>query len=434
MSVPRTATPPADRSAPPRRSVAAWVLYDFANTIFSLNIVSLYFPVWVVSVMGARDSAYAYANGLSMAVIFIASPLLGALTDQAPRRLPFLTVSTLICVGATFLLGQGGGVLPSLVLFGIANIAYQAGLQFYDALLPEVSTEANRGRIGGIGIGLGYLGSLVGLLTGRSILSGVQALATTDQTDRYALTFQITAVLFLAFALPAFFLIRERARPGRHFSLASVGAAVRQVRETIRSSRRYPGLVRFLVGRAFYTDAVNTVIAFLGIYVTAEVGFTADEAGLVLLVAILCAAAGGFAWGRIVDRIGPKRTLNLVLALWMAVFLATAAFGSMDLPTGYFWPVPVLAGIALGGTWAADRPFMLRLTPPERVGEFYGLYGMVGRFSAITGPFLWALVADTLGLGRPAAVLTLLTAVVAARIILHGVADAPRIDSPGAPA
>ena len=175
MSVPRTATPPADRSAPPRRSVAAWVLYDFANTIFSLNIVSLYFPVWVVSVMGARDSAYAYANGLSMAVIFIASPLLGALTDQAPRRLPFLTVSTLICVGATFLLGQGGGVLPSLVLFGIANIAYQAGLQFYDALLPEVSTEANRGRIGGIGIGLGYLGSLVGLLSGRSILSGVEA-------------------------------------------------------------------------------------------------------------------------------------------------------------------------------------------------------------------------------------------------------------------
>src|SRR5690606_41465915 len=121
--------------------------------------------------------------------------------------------------------------------------------------------------------------SLVGLLTGRWSVGGVEALAPTDQTDRYALTFQITAVLFLAFALPAFFLIRERARPGRHLSLASAGAAVRQVRETIRSSRRYPGLVRPPAGRALYTDADNTAIAFLGIHATPEAGFTAADAG-----------------------------------------------------------------------------------------------------------------------------------------------------------
>src|SRR6476659_4506469 len=139
-------------------SIAGWVLYDLANTIFSLNIVSLYFSLWVVNVMGAGDADYGFANSISMAVIFFASPLLGALTDQAPRRMPFLVASTLLCIAFTLLLGQGS-LFTSLAYFAIANIAYQAGLQFYDALLPEVSTEENRGWIGGIGVGVGYLGS-----------------------------------------------------------------------------------------------------------------------------------------------------------------------------------------------------------------------------------------------------------------------------------
>jgi UMF1 family MFS transporter len=233
-------------------------------------------------------------------------------------------------------------------------------------------------------------------------------------------------VLFLLFALPCFFFVRERPKAGRRFTLASIGAAVQQIGSTLRSTGRYPGLVRFLVGRVFYTDAVNTVIAFMGIYVTNEVGFSTAQAQLVLLVAILCAVVGGFAWGRVVDRIGPKRTLTLVLYLWMAIFAWTALIGFLKLPGLLFWPVACLAGIALGGTWTADRPYMLRLTPPARIGEFYGLYGMVGRFAAITGPFIWGLVSETLGLGRPTAVLTLLVGVVIAYFILRPVSGARR--------
>jgi UMF1 family MFS transporter len=407
-------------------SIASWVLYDLANTIFSLNIVSLYFSLWVVNVMGAGDAAYGLANSISMAVIFVASPFLGALTDQAPRRMPFLVLSTIACVSLTLLLGSGG-LQRSLFYFVIANIAYQAGLQFYDALLPEVSTEKNRGRIGGIGIAAGYLGSVIGILTGRALLDGVEALPEPEQTARYVLLFRVTACLFLAFSVPCFFLVRERVKSSRHFTAGSVTAAIRQVTKTLRSTGRYPGLVRFLVGRVFYTDSVNTVITFMGIYVTNEVGFSADEASLVLLIAILFAVAGGLVWGFVVDRIGPKRALNRVLQLWVVVFVWAAVVGFLRLPGAWFWPVPCLAGIALGGTWTADRPFMLRLTPPDRVGEFYGLYGMVGRFAAITGPFIWGLVADVLGLGRPAAVITLLGGILAGYVILMPVSDTVRI-------
>lgn len=413
---------PAPRAS--RAAVTGWVLYDLANTIFSMNIASMFLALWVINVMGASDTAWSLANSLSMAVIFIASPFLGALTDQAPRRMPFLVASTLICVGLTFFLGTES-LARSLVFFAIANIGYQAGLQFYDALLPEVSTEENRGRIGGIGIGVGYLGGLIGILVGRAILAGVDTLPQAAQTERYALVFRVTAILFLLFALPCFLFVRERRRD-RKFTIASVGAAARQVAETVRTGRRFPGLLRFLVGRVFYADAVYTVIAFLGVYVTNDVGFSTDEASLVLVVATIAAVIGGFIWGKMVDRIGPKRALDRVLFTWMAVFAATAAFGFLGLPPVFFWPVPIVAGIALGGTWAADRPYMLRLTPPARIGEFYGLYGMVGRFSAIAGPLIWAFVADGLGLGRPAAVTTLLGGVVIAYFILRPVSDERR--------
>src|SRR5690625_147190 len=407
-----------------RLSVVGWVLYDFANTIFSMNIVSLYFTLWVVNVMGGTDGHYGIANGASMAVILILSPLLGALTDQTPRRMPFLIVATIICVGFTAILGSVG-LTTSLIAFALANIGYQAGLQFYDALLPEVSTEENRGRISGIGIGVGYLGSFLGVTIGGIILAGVDALPIAEQTTKYTTVFQISALLFLLFAIPAFIFIDERRREEKSFDLAAVRAAARQVGETARSVREFPGLTRFLIGRFFYTDAVNTVILFMGVYVSNEIGFTSQEVTRVLLIAISCAFIGGVLFGRVVDRIGPKKTLDLVLTIWIIVFIWTATLGLARLPGALFWPAACLAGIALGGTWAADRPLMLRLTPPDRIGEFYGLYGMVGRFAAITGPLIWALVADWIGLGRPAAVLTLLVGVLIAYTILRPLSDTP---------
>jgi UMF1 family MFS transporter len=143
---------------------------------------------------------------------------------------------------------------------------------------------------------------------------------------------------------------------------------------------------------------------------------------------------GGFVWGWLVDRIGPKRTLNYVLYLWTGVFLLAAAVGMFGLPLVTLYVVACAAGVGLGGIWAADRPYMLRLTPPSRIGEFYGLYGMVGRFSAITGPLIWAIVTRlTIGMfglpphvGQGIGVLVLLLLIVVSYVILQPVSDAPR--------
>ncbi len=403
------------------KQVLSWALYDFANTIFSMNIVSLYFSLWVIHVMGGKDIQYSIANGTSMALILLTAPLLGALSDQAGRRMPFLVASTLLCVLFTALLGMGG-LLLSLAFFVLANYGFQAGLIFYDALLPEVSDESNVGVVGGIGIGLGYLGSFTGVAMGLLVLNP-------DRPETYLSVFRLTALLFLLFALPCFLFVRERRKVLAESEQRSVGEILRgsltQLKRTVEHAQEFPGLARFLLGRVFYTDPVNTVILFMSVYVVKEVGFSETEAQIFLLFAITAAAVGSFLWGPIVDRIGPKRSLNWVLRLWMVVFAGAILLAIFDLKPA-FWLVGALAGIALGGTWAADRPYMLRLAPPRYIGEFYGLYSMVGRFASIVGPLMWGFVVDVLGWGRPAAVATLLVLVVIAYGILQPVSDEPR--------
>jgi UMF1 family MFS transporter len=191
----------------------------------------------------------------------------------------------------------------------------------------------------------------------------------------------------------------------------------------------------------FYTDSINTVITFMLIFtanVAVATGMTAEQghkSGLkVMGIAISFAVLGGFMWGWLSDRIGPKRTLNYVLYGWMVIFGFAACVGLMSLPLWTLYAVACTAGLCIGGVWSADRPLMLRLTPPSRVGEFYGLYGMVGRFSAITGPFMWGIIVNralAAGLevqqGQGIAILFLLVMVIVSFFILRPVSDTPRV-------
>ena len=422
------ASPPVHQIT--RRAVTGWVLYDLANTIFSMGVISLLFPLWVRDAVGAdkADARYGVITAISMGIIFVLSPLLGAMTDRARTRMPFLMVSTGICVALTTLLGRGPFVMTA-ILFIIANAAYQAGLQFYDALLPEVSTPENRGRIGGVGVGVGYFGSYIAV--GLSIFV---------KTDSKPLLFALYAIAFLLFSIPCLLFVKERGNPNpRPINLAAMIDSLRGTYDALRHSQQFPGLLRFLIGRVFYTDAINTVINIMVLYtvnVAIASGLSKDagegRAKLIMLFAITFAVAGGFAWGWLADKIGPRRTLRHVLHFWMGIFILAALVGILRLPLLFMFIVAALAGFALGGVWAADRPFMLRLTPPDRIGEFYGLYGMVGRFSAITGPIVWAIVTAALIKGgatplmaQGVAVLVLLALVIVSYVILRPVSDEP---------
>ncbi len=400
---------------PERRSVAAWATYDLANTVFALGVAGLYFPEWLVDIQGYRDRDLAFAINAAMIVIIILAPWLGARSDHRGSRRPYLVAATCVSVTATLLIGTAGPG-PSLALFSLALVGFHIGSLFYDSLLVDVSVESNRGRVSGIGVGVGYIGSFIAVLVGRLLID----------TYGHAVVFRALALLFLVFALPAFFFIKERPRRPQPGAAPSPAQALAQVRRSWREAATYRGVVPFLIGRFLYSDAINTVIGgFLTIFALEEVGFTRDELEIVLAFGILASIFGGLGGGRITERIGPRRTLNLALYIWMTAWIFGLLAAATDTkPLGVV--LVIVGGFALGTTWSADRTYMARITPPHRYAEFYGLYATVGRFATILGPLLWALIVDYAGWGRVTAMATLFGFLVIARVVLSRVDDEER--------
>jgi UMF1 family MFS transporter len=394
--------------------VASWVTYDLANTIFALGVSGLYFAEWVTQ-SGAPDIALSVTIAAAMAVVIVLSPWIGSRSDHSARRVSLLIPTTLLAVTATFFLATFG-VTASLVVYAFALVGFNLGAVVYDALLPDVSSEDNRGRISGWGIGVGYVGSFIAVIAGGLLLDSYG----------HATLFKVIAGLFLLFALPSFLFIRERPRPEHPGPPVGISASFSHLVQAWRRARTYEGIVPFLIGRFLYTDAINTLIGgFLTIFVINELDFSDDQVQTLLALAILTAIVGGILGGRLTDRFGPRRVLHFALYVWIVAMVGgiVAATGDQQ---AIAWPVGALGGFALGTTWAADRVYMARISPPRHLGEFYGLYATVGRFATLLGPLAWGVIVDGLGLSRAFAMGALIVFVLAGRYVLGRVDDQPR--------
>ncbi len=418
------ATPPRGLGAltPSGRAIvpAAWATYDFANTIFSFAVVSSAMGVWLTdaSRFGERDGNFYFslAVAASVGLNALVSPILGALSDRGGRRLPFLLFFTGLCIVPTALIGFSPAIL-GLTLFAVANFAYQAALIYYDAMLKTVSRPETRGRLSGIGVAVGYCGTIfVGLLL---------VLFKVPLEGR----FLVAAVLFALFAAPIFLVVRESG-PVARLGLSAIASSWSQLRTTIRHAREVPGLGRFLLARFFYSDAVNTIIVVMTVVTTRAKGLSDQESLIVLLLLTVVAVIASFGWGRLVDAWGPKRTLLLVLASWAVGLIVGAISLGIPGPVGLaaFLLAGAVLGSGLGGVQVADRVLMVRLSPPARLGEFFGLYGLVGKGSQVIGQALYGLtillLLDQLKVGAyQVAVLSLLVTMLIGLWLLRPVSD-----------
>ena len=421
------------RSEPSPRGLAAltpsgravvpvsWALYDFANTIFSFAVVSTAIGLWATDAgrFGERDGNAVVSAAVAVSVLLnaIVSPILGAMSDRGGRRLPFLLFFTALCVVPTALIGPSPPVV-GLVLFAVANFAYQAALIYYDATLKIVSFPETRGRLSGIGVAIGYCGTIfVGLLL---ILLEVPVEG----------RFLVAAILFALFAIPIFMFVRE-AGPVGGIRRSELTASWSQLRTSVAHAREVPGLGRFLLGRFFYSDAVNTIIVVMSVVTVYAKGLSEGTAQMVLLGLTVVAVLASFGWGRLVDRWGPKRTLMAVLASWAVGLVLGAVSLGVSGPLGFvmFLVAGGILGSGLGGVQVADRVLMVRLAPPERLGELFGLYGLVGKGSQVIGQVLYGvtifLLLDTLGVGAyQLAVLSLLVTMLIGYWLIRPVSDA----------
>ena len=397
----------------------AWAFYDFANTIFSFAVVSFAMSLWTIRFLGEGPGTLWFTIAVSASVLLNAavSPILGAMSDRVGRRKPFLAFFTALCIGATVVIGFVD-IRLGLVAFALANFAYQAALIYYDATLTDIASPLARGRLSGIGVALGYCGTL---LVGVLLLLGVSTDADGKSTST---TFVLVAGLFALFAAPLFLVFRDRAKGGDAFRIGEAARSWGQLGQTIRNARQAPGLLRFIGARFFYSDPINTAIVVMSAFAVNAIGFSEGQALQVLLVLTVVAVVASFGWGLVADRWGPRRTLFAVLATW-AVGLAIIAVALYPIP---FLVAGALLGAGLGGVGVVDRLMLLRLAPPDRVGEMFGLYGLAGKFSAVVGPLLYGIIVATLlpriGTGAyQIAIASLLLLLIVGIAILRGVPE-----------
>src|SRR5215212_2708439 len=255
-------------------AVWAWALYDFSNTIFSVSILTVFFPLWVEGEVGGGAWLVNAATAVSALLLFFTAPILGAIADLRQRRIPYLVALTLISVLLTALLGAAGGILLGVALFVAADLTYQSSLVFYNALLPGVAAGRGAGKVSGYGTAAGYVGTILALIFLTFFVSDAEAMRSIlgpfggwMQTggEQNSNAFLPTAVLYLLFSLPVFFLVPDPAvRPPRPVAL---GVAYRDVVRTLRNLRGgYAGVGTFILATILYMDAANTAVSNMALY------------------------------------------------------------------------------------------------------------------------------------------------------------------------
>jgi UMF1 family MFS transporter len=464
-------TPTTARVHSPSRASAlerwSWASYDFANTIFSMNVATLYFSVWLVSDLGASNTLYAAASAIAALLVVMAIPVLGAVSDARRRRKPWVVWFTIVCCGACIAIGVlGQRSLPLigesvadpraapagwhagwfelrwvLLAFIVANACYQAALPFYNAMMPDLAPGEEQGRLSGLGTALGYVGSiagvllvvpffnhalpLIGALRPQTIAFLQRAMPYTSHGGRVS-TFAPTGVIFFVLSLPLILFCRDHA-PATVRARVAWREAFREVAHTLRDARKHPGCLRFIVTSFLYQDAIGTIVGFMTLYAVKAVGFERGSETTLFVVLTIPAVIGSYVAGHLTDRFGARRTLQVTLAAWVVLLI-----GLIVVPTkSAFWGIGLGIGLVFGGVPTTERPVLLSLVPQEEAGRYFSLMLLSARAAAVVGPLLWGITVDGLegpfgtALAYRAAVAVVAAMFLGATWLLRGVPDLP---------
>jgi UMF1 family MFS transporter len=376
------------------REVWAWAMYDFANSGYTTVVITAIFNAYFVAVVAEGQDwgtlAWSAALAVSYFLVMLTAPALGAYADAYASKKRLLLASTIGCVLFTAglaLVGKGELYL-AIPLIILSNFFFGVGENLIAAFLPELARGEAMGKVSGWGWSIGFVGGLLSL--GASLAYVTWAEGQGQVAAQFVpVTMLITAGLFALAALPTFLILRERAVPQPHLQgRGVVGEAFTRLGETLHHARRYRDLGHFLVCLVFYQAGIQAVIALAAIYAQQAMHFGTRETIMLVLLVNVTAAAGAFVFGQIQDRLGHIRTIALTLLGWIAMILIA---WSADTP-GQFWVAANITGLCLGASQSAGRALVGYMSPPARSAEFFGLWGLAVKLSAILGPLTYGLV------------------------------------------
>jgi MFS transporter, UMF1 family len=413
-----------------RAAIAGWVLFDWAAQPFFTLITTFVYAPYFANVMAedpARGQAlWGYATAAAGLVIALCSPALGAIADASGRRKPWIAALGVVLVVACMALWLGkprdpASIPYALVAFAIGTVAVEFAGVFNNAMMPNLVPPERLGRLSGLGWATGYVGGLISLVivlgamaadpaTGKTML-GLTPLfgldPATHEGDRASGPF--SAAWFVVFVLPLFLFTPDQ--PRRMPARAAVRAGLASLAQTLRGlpSRRPTAL--FLLANMIYADGLVALFAFGGIYAAGTFGWSTIEIGIFGILLTVTAIFGAYVGGRLDDRFGPKRVImgSLILLIVVGIGILSIGRDRVAFVIAVVPPQPsdglfaaaaeqvyvglgLLIGIAAGPLQAASRTLLVRLAPPDRITQHFGLLALSGKVTSFLAPLLVAVV------------------------------------------
>lgn len=401
-----------------RKHITAWALYDFANSVYPAVITTAVFNVYYANTIVGNDKGLGdlwWTRVIWISVLFVAfsSPILGSVADSAGVRKKMLFFYTWLCIipVALFATLEPGMILWGFFLAVLANIGFEGALVYYNAYLPDIAPPEKQGFVSGLGFGVGYAGSIAGLLIALPFVIRGQ----------YDITWLSVAAFFAIMSIPTFIFL-PKDHPGKQTVLHSAINGITGFKRIFMEVFRERELRRFLIAFFFYIDGVLTVIVTAGLFAEKTLGFERQELIYLFLVTQVSALLGALALAKPTDRWGPKRVITLTLILWTAIVISAFFIHSKTM----FFIIAVMAGVGLGAVQAASRSLMASLIPKGKEAEMFGFYAFCGKSSSVLGPLIFGMISFALGGNQRIAVLAIGVFFLIGLILLQRVRD-PRI-------
>ncbi|HEX8745910.1 MAG TPA: MFS transporter [Pyrinomonadaceae bacterium] len=423
-----------------RREIFGWIMYDWANSAFFTTVVGAlfgpYLTVMAQAAVGKGGTVLSFGpigavTAESLSTISVSAsvflqiftlPILGALGDYSDLKKRLMMVFCYIAVAATcslFFLQQGWHLFGA-AMFIIANLSYGASIVFYNAYLPEITSEDQRDKISSRGFALGYLGGGLLLALNLVLVQGAERLGISAGMA-VRLSFLSAGVWWGGFAIVTFLLLKKRpasrALPPNH-SYLTVG--FREIASTFRELLRNRQALRYLIGYLTYNDGIQTVIGAAGVFLSQELfesrGLATPPSFLlsIFLMVQFVAFFGALLFERIARWLGTKRAILISLVIWAGIVIYAY---SMLSTVNEAWVMGALIAIVLGGSQALSRSLFSRMIPEGRESSFFGIYEVSERGTSWIGPLVFSIVVARTGSYRQA-ILSLIFFFIAGLLIL----------------
>jgi len=347
-----------------KASLLSWASFDFAETIFSANILSVFFPLWLTKTLGGQPFHYSVAYSSSLFISVILAIIVGKNADRFGKRKPLFLIAVTLSAISLFILSKSNTLISALIIFFFVNLFYQQSLVLYNSLLPSVSNEENRAFSSGVGVAMGYIGGAAGLY----IISKISS------TETFA--FIIVAFAFLIFSLPTGLVVKEQ--PFK---------AIKGV--SIRIILKDKGFMLFILSCLFLTEAAHTIILFMSIYLDKVYNMDRHSIVIVISSAAIIAAIASPLIGKLSDKIGTSKVFSMLFPGWAGAFCLFPF-----LPKVFVYLMGIGFGLLLATLWTTIRPVLLELSPKEEVATRFAFLSISERMAAIIGPLWWGLLVE----------------------------------------